>query len=95
MRQYEDVTREVLVKRACVELMCDVCGAKAKYPGSSKWEVNKRWSGYGLLRAVETLQDGNEIIELDICCDCALWLIQQIRAGVINRVTEQENSSHA
>lgn len=81
MRKFEDKQVEVVTRRVCVELKCDLCGSLAEYPNDGQWE----WGGVG--RSTATLEahfyiDGDgDYDSVDLCFKCATKLIKMIRNG--------------
>ena len=71
MKEYRDKTSEVVTKRECVTLTCDLCGEKAKHPTGEEFT----WGGVGY--ASGTLSwywwcDGEHTpSERDLCYECA------------------------
>ena len=84
MRTFEFVPEPV---KKCVRLVCDLCGKEAETTPSGDPDFFDKngdrcrgqvWSAvYGL--------DESELDELDLCGDCAKWLIGQIREKKIRR----------
>ncbi len=74
MKVFEDVSREVVTERECVELKCNLCGRKAEHPKDELWE----WGGAGVARGELTWHhsiDGEYDPESrDLCYECSAAL---------------------
>lgn len=87
MRKYEDKEKVIVKKRECVKHLCDMCGRKAESPEQDG--MSFEWGGVGLSAGnvtAEYLIDGEYDHEnIDLCYECADWLIEQIRSRRIKR----------
>jgi hypothetical protein len=88
VRRYVDKKRVVEKERACVEIACDICGAKAEHP--DEWYGN--WEHPNCGEVVTTVMkasysiDGEENGEsADVCFECMKALLAAIRRHRIIR----------
>jgi hypothetical protein len=67
MRTYEDKECEVVTRRECTSLICDMCGRKAEHPDNGYWE----WGGAGIARGELSYHcaiDGDDYADcFDLC----------------------------
>lgn len=91
MRKYEDKEKEVVVASECVEVICDMCGRKAEFPSISKrpFEWGAVGQGGGSLHAEYAIDGELSVTSLDLCYECAEWLVEQVRTRKVVRGFKQ------
>lgn len=88
MRHYEDKEKKIITQKECVMLSCDMCKRKAEYPNNEDrgaFEWGAVGTGHGQLLAGHSIDGESENEELDLCEECASWLILQIKRGEFKR----------
>ena len=88
MKRIEPVERTVITKRECVLLRCDMCGAEAEYPRDETFEYCDVGTAKGELSASWYIDGDCDVERIDLCLDCANWLIRQVRVGNVKRPPE-------
>ncbi|KKN89696.1 hypothetical protein LCGC14_0235420 [marine sediment metagenome] len=91
MKRYGNVEQTIVTKRECIELRCDLCGRIAENPNweSGPFEYCTVGTGKGSLKSTSSVDGDFDWQELDLCHECADWLIDEIRHHRITR--EQED----
>ena len=87
MKRYEDRKKEVVTARECVKVVCDMCGRVAEHPevDSAPFE----WGGIGYsggeLLAEYRIEGEYNSSKVDLCYECADWLLNQIAMKKLRR----------
>jgi len=83
MKKYEDREIKVVTIRECVSVVCDMCGRIAENPKLE--EMPFEWGGvgssYGELRTARSIDGEYDSETVDLCYECAEWLIEQIKSN--------------
>ena len=96
MKVYEDKAKEVVTRRECVKLTCDLCGSVADFPLNELWEWGGAGTASGKLEWHYSIDGECNSCELDLCFNCAQALkdtIKKQRATLlelIGRESEEE-----
>lgn len=88
MRRYEVVEREIVKKEECVKMSCDLCGRVAEHPRDETFVWGGCGIGQGSLEAKYSIDGEYNLDTLDLCYDCAKWLMKQIRQRKIQRLED-------
>lgn len=87
MREYEDKEKEIVTRRECVKASCDMCGREAEMPESIENFGGFEWGGAGssggIVEAKFFIDGDSDIEKVDLCWECASWLIERIKQGKI------------
>ena len=86
MKRYENKKTEVVTKRECVFLSCDLCGRKADHLECEGWTWGGAGTASGELKWQYTTEDDWAPNELGLCYDCA-----EVLAGAMGHGLGGEN----
>jgi len=89
MKKMKDTALEMVTGTECIRLVCDLCGRESKHPHIEAFEYGGAGLGRGKLdwtTWIDGWVDGDyDHDEIDLCYDCAKWLIEQIKHSKIKR----------
>ena len=81
-----EVKREVVITaKECVILTCDMCDRHAEYPKDELFEWGGAGTSSGKLEAQYSIDGEYHPKEIDLCYECATYLINNIKKGNIKR----------
>ena len=73
MKVYENKEREVVTRRECVKLVCDVCGKEAEHPEDELWTASGKLEWHYSIDG-----DCAESDAIDLCYECCKSLAELI-----------------
>jgi len=89
MRTYTNVEEVIVTKKKCTEIKCEMCGERGKYPELAEHMGGFEWGGVGcgqgLIECHYNIDGDDETKSLDLCYDCAEWIIEMIKSGKLKR----------
>jgi len=92
-RRYENKEREIVTRRECVGIRCDVCDKAADYPLDDD-DMGFRWGGVGTsggsLVCAFAIDGDYDINKLDLCYECADALVSLIQTGRLTEIIGKE-----
>jgi len=85
MREYKD--QERVVRKVCVKVVCDMCKREAESPEqeSMAFEWGTVGLSGGIITSIFDIDGEYNSTSLDLCYDCAEWLINEISRGKLRR----------
>ena len=87
MKRYETVEVVTSRRTVCIEQICDMCGRKAESPENDGMGFEWGAVGYsgGELVAKYCIDGSLEEQRVDLCYECAEWLVEQVRCRKIEK----------
>ncbi len=87
MRKFEDHEREIVTRRECVQVICDMCRRIAESPEleDMAFEWGSVGTSGGSVTANYSIDGEFDSKTCDLCHDCASWVIDEIKGGRLKR----------
>ena len=87
MKRYEDRTHKIVLSKELVEAYCDMCGLNGDnlFNDSLPFRYCNVGSCGGKVEYARAIDGDYDSEELDLCEECAEWLLEGIRKGKIRR----------